>query len=138
MSNLSIKIENPGNRELRKFGLVTGVIVAVLFGLLLPWIFNYSWPTWPWIVSGISCFWGMAHPGSLFVVYRMWMKFGHIAGWINTRIILGIMFYFIFFPTGILMRLISKDPMARKLDSTAESYRIVSESLDKNHIERPF
>ena len=138
MSSLSIKIENPGTQELRKFGWVTGAIVAVLFGLFLPWAFNYSWPLWPWIFAGISCFWGMAHPDSLFVVYRVWMKFGHIAGWINTRIILGIMFYFIFFPAGILMRLFAKDPMARKLDSTAKSYRIASETPDKNHIERPF
>jgi len=138
MSNISIKIENPGTQELRKFGLVTGAIVAVLFGLFLPWVFNYPWPLWPWIVTGISCFWGMVHPDSLFVVFRPWMKFGHVAGWINTRIILGIMFYAVFFPAGVLMRLVAKDPMARKLDSAAKSYRIVSEPLDKNHIERPY
>ncbi len=138
MISLSIKIENPGTRELRKFGLVTGAIVAVLFGLFLPWVFNYPWPIWPWVVTGISCFWSMVHPDSLFVVYRPWMKFGHVAGWINTRIILGIMFYVVFFPAGILMRLVAKDPMARKLDSAAKSYRIVSEPLDKNHIERPY
>ena len=110
MSSLSIKIENPGTQELRKFGLVFGAIVAVLFGLFLPWAFDYAWPVWPWILSGISCFWGMAHPASLFVVYRTWMKFGHVMGWINTRIILGIMFYVIFFPAGVLMRLVAKDP----------------------------
>jgi hypothetical protein len=138
MSSLNIKIENPGTQELRKFGLVTGAIVAILFGLFLPWVFDYAWPVWPWIVTGISCLWGMAHPASLFVVYRIWMKFGLVMGWINTRIILGIMFYVVFFPAGVLMRLVAKDPMARKLDSAAKSYRIVSEPLDKNHIERPY
>jgi hypothetical protein len=138
MSSLNIKIENPGTQELRKFSLVTGAIVAVLFGLFLPWVFNFSWPIWPWIFAGVSCFWGMVHPDSLFVVYRVWMKFGHVMGWINTRIILGIMFYVIFFPAGVLMRLVAKDPMARKLDSTAQSYRILSEVPEKNHIERPY
>ena len=138
MSSLSVKIENPGTKELRKFGLIFGAIVAVLFGLLLPWAFDYAWPVWPWVLSGISCFWGLAHPDSLFVVYRVWMKFGHIAGWINTRIILGIMFYVIFFPAGLLMRLLAKDPMARKLDNSAQSYRIESEVPEKNHIERPY
>ena len=138
MSSLNLKIENPGTQELRKFGLVFGAIVAVLFGLFLPWAFDYAWPVWPWIVTGISCFWGMVHPDSLFVVYRIWMKFGLVMGWINTRIILGIMFYAVFFPAGVLMRLVAKDPMARKLDSATKSYRIVSEAPEKNHIERPY
>jgi uncharacterized membrane protein len=138
MSIFNVQIENPGTQELRKFGLVTGAIVAVLFGLLLPWLFDYPWPLWPWIVAGILWIWGLAHADSLFTVYRTWLKFGHVAGWINTRIILGIMFYIVFFPAGVLMRLVAKDPMARKLDDKANSYRIVSETMDKNHFERPY
>lgn len=64
------------------------------------------------------------------------MKFGHIAGWINTRIILGIMFFAIFFPAGLLMRIFAKDPMARKLDDAAQSYRVASEIPEKDHVER--
>ena len=138
MSSLNLQLENPGTQELRKFGLVTGGIVALLFGLLLPWIFDYPWPLWPWIATGIFLSWGLLHPDSLFTVYRIWLKFGHVAGWLNTRIILGIIFYFIIFPAGILMRLLGNDPMARKLDSSTNSYRIISEHLDKNHIERPY
>ena len=115
-----------------------GAVVATLFGFLLPWVFNYSWPLWPWIVSGIFWFWGLVHPDSLFVVYRIWLKFGQVAGLINTRIILGIMFYVVFFPAGILLRLLGNDPMARKLDSSTASYRIISDSMDKDHVERPF
>ena len=96
------------------------------------------WPIWPWIVTGIFWIWGLAHPDSLFPVYRIWLKFGHVAGWINTRIILGIMFYLVFFPFGVLMRLFGKDPMSRKLDSTATSYRILSDASDKDHYERPY
>ena len=131
-------IENPGTRELRKFGLITGAIVAVLFGLLLPWAFDYAWPMWPWIVTGVLWLWGLVHPGSLFVVYRLWLGFGHIAGWINTRIILAVLFYIVFFPVGILMRLLGKDPMRRRVDDAAASYRISSASMDKDHVERPY
>lgn len=138
MGRFNLKIENPGTRELRKFSLVTGTIVAGLFGLFLPWIFDYPWPLWPWVVTGIFYFWGLVHPDSIFIVYSSWLKFGHILGLINTRIILGILFYVVFFPAGILMRLMRKDPMSRKLDETTKSYRIISESLDKNHIERPY
>lgn len=136
--NKSQIIENPGTAELRKFGLVTGAIIIGLFGLILPWVFGFNWPTWPWILAGILWIWALAIPDTLFLVYSPWLKFGHIAGWINTRIILGLMFFLVFFPAEILMRLFSKDPMARKLDGTVNSYRIVSKTIEKDHIERPY
>ena len=90
MGQFSLNVENPGAQELRKFGIVTGLIVAVLFGLLLLWIFDFNWPKWPWVISGILWVWALIAPATLFVVYKYWLKFGHVAGWINTRIILGI------------------------------------------------
>lgn len=138
MSLFSLTVENPGASELRKFGLVTGAIVAVLFGLLLPWLFSFAWPKWPWVISGVLWLWALAAPASLFVVYKYWMKFGHVAGWINTRIILGVMFFLIFFPVGVMMRIFTSDPMRRKLDSGSKSYRIESAPLDKRHIEKPY
>ena len=138
MSDLNLTVENPGKVELRKFGLVTGAIVACLFGLILPWIFEYAWPLWPWIFAGIAWIWGLVHPDSLYIVYRSWLKFGHVAGWVNTRIILGIMFYVVFFPVGVIMRLFGNDPMRRALDGSAASYRIISEPLEKDHVERPY
>lgn len=133
-----LTVDNPGARELRKFGLVTGAIVATLFGIALPWLIGYQWPIWPWITAGIFWVWGLTFPASLFMVYRVWLQFGHVAGWINTRIILGLMFYLVFFPVAIILRLLGKDPMARKFDSIAKSYRIISDPIEKDHIERPY
>ncbi len=138
MTSLNLKVENPGTRELRNFGLLSGSIVAVLFGLFLPWVFDYHWPVWPWILSGILGLWSLIHSDSLFIIYRVWLKFGHVAGWINTRIILGITFYLVFLPAGLIMRLVGKDPMMRKLDGNSESYRIHSDPIETNHIERPY
>jgi hypothetical protein len=138
MSTFNPEIENPGTQELRKFGLVSGSIVAVLFGLLLPWIFGFQWPRWPWIFAGVLGSWALIHPNSLFLVYKPWLKFGHIAGWINTRIILGILFYLVFLPAGMIMRLLGKDPMFRKLDKSTPSYRITSEPIARDHVERPY
>ena len=138
MTTFNLKIENPGSQELRKFGLISGTIVAALFGIALPLLFGYEFPLWPWIFFGCLSAWALAHPDSLFIVYRTWLKFGHVAGWINTRIILGIMFYFVFLPAGIIMRLLGKDPMMRKLDSSIQSYRIISDPPTKDHIVRPY
>ncbi len=138
MNQFNLIVENPGTSELKKFGLVTGIIVAVLFALLLPLIFSYPWPIWPWVISGALCLWALVAPASLFVIYKYWMKFGHVAGWINTRIILGIMFFLLFFPAGIMMRIFASDPMRRKLDSDIHSYRIESAPLEQHHIEKPY
>lgn len=125
-------------QELRKFGLTTGAIVAGLFGLLLPWLFNYSWPTWPWMVSGVLWVWAIVLPVTLAPVYHGWMKVGHVLGWINTRIILGLMFFTVFFLVGLIMKILGNDPMSRKIDKSATSYRVVSRKHNKNHVERPF
>jgi len=125
-------------KELRNFGLTTGAIVAILFGLLLPWLFNYTWPVWPWVISGVLWVWALLLPATLMPVYAGWMKVGHVLGWINTRIILGLMFYTVFFAVGLILKSLGKDPMLRKIDKSVESYRVASRVHDKDHVERPF
>ena len=124
--------------ELRNFGLTIGTIIALLFGLFLPWIFDYPWPIWLWVVLGILFALGVVLPDSLVHIYRVWMKFGLVMGWINTRIILGVMFYLVFFPVGLIMRLFGNDPMARKLDKSIQSYRVISATNKTDHIGKPY
>ena len=123
---------------LKKFAITTGIIFAVIFGLLLPFIFSGNYPVWPWIVCVVLCVWGLLLPKTLEPVYLGWMKLGNILGWINSRIILGIVFFTLFFIFGLFMRLFGKDPMARKLDTEMESYRVNCRPYNKKHIERPF
>lgn len=125
------------DKELRKFGVITGAIFAVLFGLIFPWLANAHTPYWPWIVAAIFIVWGLLHPTSLNPVYKVWMKIGHGLGWINTRIILSIMFYVIFMPIGLLLRLFGVDLLKRKLEDSS-SYRVESTQHSKDHIERPY
>jgi len=122
----------------RKFGLTTGAIVIGLFGLIIPWLFSLGFVKWPWILGGTLGLWALLLPTTLKPVYVGWMKFGHIMNWINTRIILGILFYGIFLPIGVIMRVLGKDPMQRKLDSGLSSYRVTSHNDDKSNVERPY
>jgi hypothetical protein len=48
------------------------------------------------------------------------------------------MFYTVFFLVGLVLKLMGKDPMARKFDETAASYRVPSHARRKDHMERPF
>ncbi len=129
---------NPDKKELRNFGLITGALTPVFFGLLLPWIFGRDFPVWPWIAGAVLASLAIVLPVVLKPVYRVWMTAGHYLGWVNTRIILSIMFYLIILPAGTVRRLLGKDSMKRSLNGKEESYRVTSSDPDKKHVERPF
>ena len=124
--------------ELRKFGLIFGAGLLLIFGLFFPWLLDRPWPAWPFIAAGILASMALVFPTGLKPLYIAWMKFGHVAGWINTRIILGLVFFAVFLPFGLVMRLLGNDPMKRKLDDTSTSYRIASHSSPRDQMERPF
>ena len=129
---------NPDKQELRKFGLIFAGMFILIFALLLPWIWDKSSPTWAWIVAAVFAGTGLLVPMALTPVYRLWMKIGHVLGWINTRIILGLVFFVIFAPVALFLKLLGKDALKQRLDPSASSYRIHSEQPPRDRMERPF
>lgn len=125
-------------KELRRFGLTVGIVIAGLFGAVLPYLFGHTLRLWPWIIGGVLAAWALIHPASLKPVHRGWMTVGHALGWINSRIILGIAFLVIILPTAIVLRLARRDPLARSLEKTRRTYRVPSSNPPKKHFERPF
>ena len=71
-------------KELREFGLITGAIVAGLFGLLLPWLIGHALPLWPWYVFAVLAAIAIVVPVALKPVYRVWMAFGLLPHMIRT------------------------------------------------------
>ena len=124
-------------KGLREFGLVTGGIIAGLFGLFFPWVFERPLQVWPFIVFAVLGLWGLAAPMSLRPVYRVWMKFGLILSRITTPIIMGLVFYVVITPVAIFWKIIGKDGMARKFDNS-ESYRVPSRKAPPENLERPY
>ena len=99
--------------ELRQFGLLFGAILVLLFGLLLPFFIGYSFPLWPWVVALLFTVLALLAPTALTPFYRGWMRFGLIAGFINTRMIMFLLYYALFVPTGLVMKLFGRDALAR-------------------------
>lgn len=123
--------------ELRKFGLVTAAMLVLFFDVLIPWIWDFAPPVWPLVVASILILMALAYPKSLGPVYTVWMKFANVLGWINTRIILGLIFYTLFMPVGFVVRAVS-DPMRRKQDNESDSYREESRQPKIENMERPY
>ena len=131
-------------KTLREFGLVFAGGLIIFFGLLIPWIFDKPWvwqeggARWPWIAAAVFVGTGLVLPQVLRPVYLLWMKLGHALGWLNTRIILGLTFLVLFVPVALLFRLLGRDPMARRFDRAATTYRIASDKPPRERLERPF
>jgi hypothetical protein len=125
-------------KGLRSFGMTTGGIVAVLFGLLFPWLLGRDWPLWPWLVAGPLWLLAVAWPGALRMVYRGWMRFGLLAGRITTPLILGIVFYLVITPLAFVQRIRGRDTLLREFDSSTASYRVRSQKNPVERLERPF
>ena len=125
-------------KQLRQFGFIMAGGLVVFFGLLIPWIWDRSYPLWPWIAAAVFAGTGLIYPKILTPIFHAWLKIGHILGWINTRIILGLVFFVIFFPVALILRIARKDPMARKYRPEERSYRIPSTSPPREQLEKPF
>jgi large-conductance mechanosensitive channel len=125
-------------KGLRDFGLITGALFAGIFGLLLPWQFEWQWPIWPWIVFAVLAVMAIATPMQLRPIYRIWMRFGLAIGSVISRIILGLVFFLLVTPLGIMMRATGKDPMNRQLDSSLDTYREPISEHKSNSFDKPF
>ena len=124
-------------RDLRVFGLLMAGLVALCFGVLVPWVWGLGWPLWPWLVGAAFAVAALAAPQALGPVQRLWLRLGHGLGWLNTRLILGLVFVLVFVPVGLAMRLF-RDPLARRADPAAASYRRPSRQPRREHLDRPF
>ncbi len=135
---MSHEIEPLDTAGLRKFAITTGIIIGVLFGLVFPYLFNSTWSLWPWAVAGVFILWGSILPDTMAPVYKAWMTIGAALGWLNTRIILGILFFLIFLPVAILLKLLNKDAMTRKIHLPVTSYRVACHERKRDHFEKPY
>jgi hypothetical protein len=125
-------------KGLRQFGLMFAGIISVLFGIVLPFLFDYPFPWWPWIVAGVFCILALAVPKSLMQFYRLWMRFGVVMNIIMSRLILGSVFVLTVIPTGMILRLQKKDILNLKMDSESQSYRVESDSNDSDSLKKPY
>ena len=69
-------------------------------------------------------------------VYQVWVVFALILGYFVSRAIMTIVFLSVVLPTGLIMRLLGKDPMEHKFDSDTPSYWIKRESHEESTVAR--
>ena len=106
--------------DLRKFGIIIGVILLVIAGFLF-WKEKESFQIL--LTFGVTlCILGIVIPFILKPIYWVWMIFATILGWIMTRVILSLLFYLIFTPIGFIGKLFGKQFIELKWKQSKDSY----------------
>ena len=103
-----------------------GLVFAALFGVI---------GVWPLAGGGAARWWALAvavafavlaivAPTLLRPANRLWQKLGRGINRVVGPVVTGLIFYTAVVPTGVIMRLLGKDPLRLGLDPDATSYWI--------------
>ena len=101
---MDIKINLPSNRN---FGIV--FFIVFLLVALYPVINNEEIRIWSISISVIFLFLGLRNSAILTPLNKLWYNFGLILGKIVSPLVMGIIFFLVVTPIGLIMRLCGKD-----------------------------
>ena len=113
---------NSSEKDLRSFGRTLGIFFGIL---ALVFLWHHPRRT-PWC-AGLAAFFllfGFLYPKALKPVQKVWMTMALLMGWVMTRLLLGILFYGVITPIGLILRMSGKDFMSRKWSKDAGTYWI--------------
>jgi hypothetical protein len=132
----TVYVPPPQAPSTRSFGLSVGGVLAVLAALSV-WRHH---PTRGEILGAIAALLivgALVRPSSLSGLAAIWGRVGHALGWFNSRVLLTVMFVFIFLPAGFVMRLLGNDPLERRR-RTSMWTPYPERMRDPKHFERLF
>ena len=127
-----------GARKLRRFGFtVGGIFTALLVVFVLR--HKHHVPFYVSAVAGPSLLLGaLVYPRALAPVERGWSVLAHALGWINTRILLALVFFVVLAPVALVMRALGKDPLERRRDRRRPTYWKTREPAEPDRLTRPY
>lgn len=114
-------------KTVREFGFILSgffLLVPFLVGVIKAFFahvpFHYWWG-W-FLLSAVAAGTNLFFPSWTALIYRLAMVFAHGISWVMMRVILGILFYAVLTPIGVVIRLGGKDPLDRKVDRSRATY----------------
>ena len=118
-------IKLPSNRN---FGIVFFIVFLII--ALWPILKQNEIRIWSLIISFIFFVLGLINSKLLTPLNKIWFKFGILLGNIISPIVMGIVFFLVVTPTGLIMRLFRKDIL--KLKNNKDSYWIDKDNTNSS------
>ena len=122
---MSEKIKISSNRS---FGIVFFIVFLLIS--LYPLINQNEIRLWSLVISLIFLVLGINNSKFLTPLNKLWFRFGLLLGKIVSPIIMGVIFFLVVTPIGLLMRLLKKDLLDLKFNNE-KTYWI--RKIDKNN-----
>jgi hypothetical protein len=92
-------------------------LLVIVLGLVVLFLFTNNWYL---LYAGLAIGGlGMSIPVVGYYIVWFWFKIAEVLGWVNSKIILGLVFYLFLTPLSLLYRLGKKDPMTLKAPETS-------------------
>ena len=117
-------------KDLKNFGFAIGFILLII-GLFL-FVRGKDLFVYFFSIGSILIILGGITPFILKPIYKIWMIFAVIIGWIMTRVILSVLFFSIITTIGIFTRLIGKDFLNLKIKSNESYWNIRNKERELN------
>ena len=106
----------------RSFGIVFFIVFVLI--AIYPLINEGEVRIWSLIISFLFLLLGLLNSKILTPLNKLWFRFGLFLGKIISPIIMGVIFFLVVTPIGLLMRLFGKDVINLKLNKKKNSYWI--------------
>lgn len=125
-------------KTLRKFGTTMGIILLALSAIIL--LKHKHSISSVFTASLVFFLLSFMAPTLLKPVYIFWMKLAMVLSWFNTRLILCIIFYLIFAPIGLAIRLFGVDLLDKNIEKNRGTYWKLKQEGEFNRVnyERQF
>ena len=116
-----------------------GLLFFVVFLIISLWPLNYEEDLrlWALFLSLIFLILGLLNSKLLTPLNRLWLRFGIILGTFISPIIMGLVFFVVVTPTGIIMRFLGKDLLRMNKNKTISTYWI-NRDKQKNTMKKQF
>lgn len=101
-------------KQLREFGLLIGLGIPIMIGFIIPFISGHNYRIWTVWVGIPFLLFAFLSPRTLFYPYKAWMMLGFVLGWVNSKLILGLVFLLVLQPIAIIMKILRYDPLKLK------------------------
>jgi len=103
---------------------VLGLVFATVFLAiaLFPWLFGGGLRLWALVAGGAFATTALLLPSLLAPLNRVWTQFGMLLHKVMSPLVLGIMFFLVITPMGLVMRWLGKDPLRLHVDRELPSY----------------
>lgn len=125
-------------KSLRKFGYTVGSV----FILITAWLVFKNYAEFlQYILASIAIFlivFALLSPMLLQKIYRVWMTIAFTMGWFVSRVLLGILFYAVITPIGIIARISGKDFLNLKKQKNQQSYWIRRDPEKEIHYKKMY